>query len=162
MRGKSVGLLLSDFFFHLQIVLLDTIAIAVAQFLWKPESWNFGSRMLLGQLDALYAQNFVIWHPKGYSPYKLRLRKVKTWVLLSKFPPRTNLTALLVKNLEFRGDILRVGEKGAVWNVGQSETPILFFDETNFKLVFTTECFTLPRVSYSPFLSYLTYQTNSN
>jgi hypothetical protein len=29
-----------------------------------------------------------------------------------------------------------IGADGAVWNMGQNKTPILFFDETNFKLVF--------------------------
>jgi hypothetical protein len=32
----------------------------------------------------------------GYSPYKFRLRRVKTCVSLRKFHPRTNLMALLV------------------------------------------------------------------
>jgi hypothetical protein len=30
--------------------------------LWKLESWSFGSRSLLGQLDVPYAQNFEIRH----------------------------------------------------------------------------------------------------
>jgi hypothetical protein len=34
---------------------------------WKLESWNFGSRTILGQLDALHTQNFEIWHSKGTS-----------------------------------------------------------------------------------------------
>jgi hypothetical protein len=37
----------------------------------KLESWNFGSRSLLGQLDALHTQNFEIQVPKGS-----RLREV--------------------------------------------------------------------------------------
>jgi hypothetical protein len=38
----------------------------------------------------------------GYLPYKFRLRKVKPWVLFSKFHRRTNLMALLVTILGFR------------------------------------------------------------
>jgi hypothetical protein len=34
---------------------------------WKLERWNFGSRSILGQLDALHTQNFEIWHRKGTS-----------------------------------------------------------------------------------------------
>jgi hypothetical protein len=37
-----------------------------------------------------------------YLAYKIRLRKVKPWVLLSKFHRRTNLTALLVTILGSR------------------------------------------------------------
>jgi hypothetical protein len=31
---------------------------------YKLESWNFGSRNILGQLDVPHTQNFEFWHPK--------------------------------------------------------------------------------------------------
>jgi hypothetical protein len=40
---------------------------AIQKLPWKLESWNFGSRTILGQLDALHTQNFEIWYPKGTS-----------------------------------------------------------------------------------------------
>jgi hypothetical protein len=54
-----------------------------------------------------------------------------------------------------------IGENGALWNTGQNETRILFFDETNFKLVFAEKknmsVSLCPRrfcVSYSPYSPY--------
>jgi hypothetical protein len=37
----------------------------LAQSLWKLESWNFGSRSLLDQLDVPHTQNFEIQVPKS-------------------------------------------------------------------------------------------------
>jgi hypothetical protein len=57
---------------------------------------------ILGPRNKKRTQNFKIWHTKGTPHNKFRLRRVKTCVLLRKFPPRTNLTALLVTIEESR------------------------------------------------------------
>jgi hypothetical protein len=44
---------------------LQKFVSTLAQSLWQLESWNFGSRSLLGQLDVPYTQNFEIQVPKG-------------------------------------------------------------------------------------------------
>jgi hypothetical protein len=72
---------------------LQKFVSTLAQSLWKLESLNFGSRSLLGQLYIPHTRNLEFL---GYLPYKFRLKEVKTWVWLSKFHPRTKLTALLV------------------------------------------------------------------
>jgi hypothetical protein len=46
-------------------LLLQKFVSTLAQSLWKLESWNFGSRSLLGQLDVPHTQNFEIQVPKG-------------------------------------------------------------------------------------------------
>jgi hypothetical protein len=71
---------------------------------WKLESWNFGSSSLLGQLDVPHTQNlkFVILSVP-------RQRKVKTWVLLSKFHRRTNLMVILgTFGVQEQNKILRI------------------------------------------------------
>jgi hypothetical protein len=47
------------------LVSLQKFVSTLAQSLWKLESWNFGSRSLLVQLDVRHTQNFEIQISKG-------------------------------------------------------------------------------------------------
>jgi hypothetical protein len=56
----------------------------LAQSLWKLESWNFGSRSLLGQLDVPHAQKFDLLR---VPPIKIPTKKGKNLSLVKQISP---------------------------------------------------------------------------
>jgi hypothetical protein len=58
---------------------LEKFVSTLAQSLWKLESWNFGFRSLLGQLDVPYTYSeFWNFESLGYLPYKFRFSDRRT------------------------------------------------------------------------------------
>jgi hypothetical protein len=79
----------------------------------------------------------------GFFEIRLRVLLKNSEIFLKKCPKNSEVRL----GRSYRAEILHkqallvytrncIGANGAVWNTGQNETRILFFDETNFKLVF--------------------------